>query len=129
MFSGWCARKVYLKRFGIMAAAILFLGSLAIGVRFLIPKPPPDALSFSPSEARNVISLSETRPIGTMLYAKLSGQWDPFSAEEREREIVSLARLATERGFTSIYLVNDAGEPLAEWDNATGVKLMDTHGK
>jgi len=117
-------RRARMKRLAVMGAAILVLGSVAVGVHFLLPKPPPDALVFSPSEARNVISLSETHPIGTMLYAKLSGQWDPFSIEERQREIESLARIATEHGFTSIYLVDESGEPLAQWDQTNGPKIV-----
>lgn len=118
------ARRARAKRIALMAVVLLGLSGVAVGVRFLIPKPPPDPLVFSPDEARNVISLSETRPIGTMLYAKLSGQWDPFSQEECEREMVSLARIAMERGFTSIYLVDGSGEPLASWDQANGPKIF-----
>jgi hypothetical protein len=117
-------RKARLRRIALMGVIILGLGAVAVVVHFLIPKPPPAALVFSPSEARNVISLSETRPIGTMLYAKLSGEWDPFSVEECEREVVSLSRIALERGFTSIYLVDESGEPLAQWDQANGPKIF-----
>jgi hypothetical protein len=106
-----------------MTGITAVLATIAVLLQIYKPQGPPPPIDFSPSDATNVIALTETSSIGSMLYARVSPLWNQMTDQERLKQVESLGRLARDRRFEAILLVNDQGEPLAEWTTKTGAEL------
>jgi hypothetical protein len=110
-------------RMASLSGIAALLTVIAVLLQVYHPGDAPPPIEFSPSDATNVIALTDTTSIGTMLYARVSPLWNSLTDRDKLMELSGLARLASDRGFRSVLLVDEAGEPVAEWNQSTGPGL------
>jgi len=110
------------RLYGLLGVATLILTAV-ITVHKMVPKPPAP-IQVGTMEFASAMILSEIKPVGSMMYAKVSF-WTQVKTEERLGKVEHLGELAAEKGFTAVYVVDEEGEPVARWSKERGSTVID----
>ncbi len=81
-------------------------------------------LNVAPSELPGAIELIHAMRVGPMVYAQTTHwAWQSLGAGERRRGVEQLGLAVLERGFSTLYLSDEAGAQLASWTRLEGARL------
>jgi hypothetical protein len=81
--------------------------------------PSPDFLS-------RAMPVREVMPIGQALYSQVSTLlWDDLTAPERREKVKELGRLAAERGYQALLVVDESRRERARWSLTGGTELVE----
>ena len=108
---------------GLTAVAMaLFVVAAAVQVWLFTVSDTPSRIEIERRELTPHLPVASVNAIGTMLYARIDG-WGDFSGDERVRRATEIGKAAAAQGFKTVYFVDTAGEALARWTAAGGLKL------
>ena len=100
-----------------LTANILFYGN---GAR---------ALSTSPDFLASAMPVREIVPIGKALYSQVSTLlWEDLTEPERRDKVKALGKLALQRGYRVVLVVDDSRRERARWSLTDGTELAEDRG-
>lgn len=108
------------RRMLLMVATLGALAATSIGVHMVLPKPLPDPVAVTLKEFPPAFAVIEAKPIGTMLYAKVT-DWERLEVEKIRFRTAEIGELALAKDLKMVYVVSDQGRPVAEWHSNGGV--------
>jgi len=114
------ARQAYRRRLWLMAATIVVLAAAVAGTHLFLPERTPDPTTVSLKEFEPALSVIDAKPIGSMLYVRVT-DWEQLSAEKIRFRALAIGNVAADKGLSLAYVVSDAGQGLAEWHANGGV--------
>jgi hypothetical protein len=117
-------RRSIRLRMAVLVCAFALLAGSAVLVHHMLPVEAPPRIKVSAVEFSDVLRLTEAQPIGTLLYARASIDWNGLTDQERISRVGRIGKLAAERGFDRVYLVDSDAEPAAEWSQSSGATLI-----
>lgn len=110
---------------GVVTAAIL---AVSTNVAFHRSRRPP--VQDLVKALAPVAPVREARPVGKMMYAEVSAfLWDQMSSDERVDTVEEFARIATEQGFTLLYVNDESRRAVARWTSTDGVRIVEREGE
>jgi hypothetical protein len=105
--------------------ATLFAGCVAVWATHLTTN--ADPLAVDVKELSETLILNEAISVGPMMYVVVSHwSWDPMSDEERLSSVLALGLSAANKGYDTVYLVDEARQDLALWSKDGGAQLKQT---
>ena len=85
--------------------------------------PPPIAVKAS--EFSSALPVKTVMAIGPMMFSEIpSWSWEKLPDEERLRKVQEMGRLAEQKGFQAVLLVDDNKKELATWSARGGPRLL-----
>ncbi len=117
-------RRIRRKRW-ILAMAVAGLTFFAAAVQLALPGAAPDPVAVSLKEFQPSLSVIDAKPIGPMLYVRVT-DWDNLTVESIRFRTAEIGELAARKGLSSVYVVTTTGESPAEW-HANGGVLVKSH--
>jgi hypothetical protein len=119
------ARRRHKRKLWTMAATIGVLSLAAIAVQWIFPNPVPDPITVSLKEFEPSLSVIDAKPIGSMLYVRVT-DWDNLTVQSTRFRASEIGEVASAKGLSLAYIVSDDGRGLAEWHTNGGV-LVKSH--
>jgi hypothetical protein len=118
------ARERRRKRILIGVAASLL--PLAVTANVVIVRGGPAPIATNPDFLASAMPVREIMPIGQALYSQVSTLlWDDLTEAERRGKVKALGRLAAERGFQAVLVVDDSRRERARWSLTSGTELAE----
>jgi len=114
------AKRRYARKVWLMASVAGILGIISIAVHWMLPTPVPEPVSVSLKEFRPSLGVIEAKPIGSMLYVRVT-DWDDLSVESTRFQASEIGELAAQKDLSLAYIVSISGQGLAEWHADGGV--------
>ncbi len=112
-------RRIRRRRW-ILAGTVLALAVVAATLQLAVPGAVPDPVGVSLKEFQPSLSVIDAKPIGPMLYVRVT-DWDNLSVQNIRFRTAEIGELASRKGLSSVYVVNTEGESPAEWHANGGV--------
>ena len=104
----------------LLIATLGALAASAVGIHLVLPKPLPDPVTITLKEFPPAFAVIEAKPIGTMLYARVT-DWDRLTVDKIRFRTAGMGELALAKDLKMVYVVSDLGRPVAEWHSNGGV--------
>jgi len=114
------AKRRYKRKLWLMAATIAVLGIAAAAVQWVLPNPAPDPVKVSLIEFQPSLSVIDAKPIGSMLYVRVT-DWEGLTVQATRFRAAEIGELASQKGLSLAYIVSVEGRGLAEWHANGGV--------
>ena len=113
-------KRRYKRKLWLMAGTIGMLALGAIVVQWVLPRPIPDPVTVSLKEFQPSLSVIDAKPIGSMLYVRVT-DWDNLTVKNVRFRTSEIGELASQKGLSLAYVVSVEGKGLAEWHANGGV--------
>ena len=114
------AKRRKRRRMMMMVLTMGVLAGISAAVHFLVPQRLPDPVTINLKEFEPALEVIEAKPIGTMLYARVT-DWDQLSVDKIRFRAAAIGKVAIEKELSLVYIVSDRGQPVAEWHSNGGV--------
>ena len=112
----------------LVTAAVLLITTVAIQVSRHRAAAATAPIKASLNDYSEALDLGSVTTIGTTLYARATA-WDKIGDPQRQLAAVRrLGRLASAKGYTAVFLVDEDGEGVARWSVTHGAKLLERAG-
>jgi hypothetical protein len=111
----------------IATAAVLAVVAAAVNITFMMEGrgSAPEPIQVKPSEFRSALPVNEVFSMGPMMFSEIPAwSWEKMSKQERLRSVQAMGRLAEQKGFLGVFLVDDQKRELASWNSRTGPRIL-----
>jgi hypothetical protein len=111
-------------------AAVLAVIAVAVNLTVMLQdnRGAPEPIQVKPSEFTSAMPVNDVVAMGPMMFSEVPAwSWEGMSGEQRMRSLQSLGRLAEQKGFLGVFVVDDQKRELASWTSRSGARLLKTH--
>ncbi|MBD3868062.1 MAG: hypothetical protein IFK94_08050 [Acidobacteria bacterium] len=113
------------RRLRVMGISCGVLAVAAVVVNLMLLPPSGPVVDLLPEEFSNAMPLKQATAAAEVMLAETSGDlWDMWNPAERKEHVKDLVRQAEEKGFSSLWLTDEAGRQLALWEQGSELKLF-----
>ena len=116
------AKRTYKRGLWIRVGVIGVLAVIAGAVQWMLPASIPDPVSVSLKDFQPSLSVIDAKPIGSMLYVRVT-DWEHLSVESTRFRTSEIGEVASKKGLSLAYVVSSTGQGLAEWHANGGVLI------
>jgi len=118
-----------LRRYALVGlAGILAVVAGAVNISFMMQgNRAPDPIQVKASEFASAMPVNKVTAVGPMMISEVPAwTWERMSATERTDKVQEMGRLAEQKGFIGVFLMDDKKKELATWSERNGPRILDS---
>jgi hypothetical protein len=122
-------KRERLRRYVLMGTtAVLAVVAVVVNVALMgDQKRAPDPIQVRATEFTSALPVNSVRAVGPMMISEVpSYVWQNLSDSERKRKAQEMGRMAEQKGFLGVLLVDDLKRELATWSERNGPRVLPT---
>ena len=87
----------------------------------------PDPIQVQATEFTSAMPVNKVTAVGPIMISEVPAwTWEEMSAADRTRKVREMGRLAEQKGFVGVFLMDDNKKELATWSERNGPRVIDS---